>query len=245
MTTVQTVPAGADPTPVHPGAPRPRWTRGRVIALVIALLGLLSSAAMFLGAFILDAADNEHRDGLFYTSDRTTLETSGHALSIEDVDLDGLHGDWLLGDVRLRVASTDRDVPIFVGIAGTKDAEEYLGGVAHSTVDEISDPGTRYTDHPGGAPSVRPADADIWVAQSTGSENQDVTWSPQDGSWTVVVMNADGSGDVRVTGDVGATLPLIGSTIRGLEIGGLVAGIVGLGMVGWLGFRLARDPSRR
>jgi hypothetical protein len=244
MSTIQTAPAGADRSPVQPRTSQPRWTRGRLAALVVAVLGILSSAAMFVGALILDNADHEHRDGRYFTSDPTTLETSGHALSIEEVDLDGLHGDWLLGDVRLQVAPTDRDVPIFVGIATTRDAEKYLSGVAHSTVDEISDPRTRYTDHRGGAPSVRPADAGIWVAQSTGSGNQDVSWSPQDGSWTVVVMNADGSRDVRVTGDVGATLPLIGAMVRGLGVGGLVAGILGLGTASWLGISLGRSSSR-
>ena len=94
-------------------------------------------------------------------------------------------------------------MPVFVGIATRADADSYLKGVQHSVVTEIADSGTEYVAHAGGVPSTGPGDAGIWTAQTNGTGRQDLTSTPKDGSWAVVVMNADGTGPVHVKADVG------------------------------------------
>ena len=96
---------------------------------------------------------------------------------------------------------------IFVGIARADDVDEYLQGVERATLDEISDPATRYIDHSGGAPMSPPGDLDIWVAQSSGTGSRVVDWSVEPGRWTVVVMNEDGTAGVDVDADVGSSCP--------------------------------------
>jgi hypothetical protein len=47
-------------------------------------------------------------------------------------------------------------------------------------------------------------------------------WDPANGSWTVVVMNRDGSSGLDVTADLGATMPMLtGITIGSFAFGGL------------------------
>ena len=104
-------------------------------------------------------------------------------------------------------------------------------GRVPSRQETLPDPATDYAKHPGGAPSDRPADSDIWVAQAAGAGTQSLTWPLDEGSWTVVVMNADGSGDVDVNVDVGATAPIQPDVARWLQIGSIPLGVIGLILV--------------
>jgi hypothetical protein len=68
----------------------------------------------------------------------------------------------------------------------------------------------------------------------SGTGPQQLTWTPADGDWTVVVMNADGSAGVSVEASIGATVP----ALRGLAWGVLIAGVF-LTVVGLLVVALA------
>ena len=50
----------------------------------------------------------------------------------------------------------------------------------------------------GDARAPSPGTQDFWVASSTGSGPRTLEWDPTDGSWTVVVMNADGRAGIDV-----------------------------------------------
>jgi hypothetical protein len=188
------------------------------------LLGAVGSAAIAnrLGSF-----DDDRRDGDYLTTDTRHLETEGHALTIEDIDLEGLEGDWVLGDARLRATGAE-DASVFIGIADEDDVRKYLRGVEHSTVDDVDDAEADYTDHDGGAPTTDPGSLDIWVAQTSGTGTQSVDWTPKDGDWTAVIMNTDGSAGVDVRADVGATVPLLSHVTGGLWITAGVFALAGV-----------------
>ena len=108
---------------------------------------------------------------------------------------------------------------MFVGIAPQADVAEYLGGVEHSVVTEI-DRKPRYLERQGGPPAGPPAEQTFWVASATGAGEQTLEWEPEDGSWNVVVMNADGSRGVAADLSIGGELdPVIWIGI-GLLVGG-------------------------
>ena len=56
----------------------------------------------------------------------------------------------------------------------------------------------------------------------TGSGTQTLTWEVQDGSWTAVAMNANGSPQLTVNAQLGVEVP----ALTGIAIGFLVAGLV-------------------
>jgi hypothetical protein len=175
-------------------------------------------------------------DGFLMTPSQT-LSTTTYAISSEPLVLDsGSAGDVvpesLLGEVAVR-ADVRGAEPIFVGVATTQDAAAYLAGVEHTTLVDIEGIGDDrvpvYRDAPGDAPATSPGDSDIWVASATGTGEQELTWEPESGDWTVVVMNADASAGVEGDLSVGATVPVLGAIIAGLFITGgvlLVASIV-------------------
>jgi hypothetical protein len=75
---------------------------------------------------------------------------------------------------------------------------------------------------PGRAPELAPAQQGFWTVQSSGTGTRTLVWPVEEGSWTVVVMNADGSRGVDVRADVGAKAPALEWISLGLLAGGLV-----------------------
>lgn len=202
-----------EPTSVPPPPPAGSpsvWTPGRAIALAIGVLLVFVSLSFFGagGAALWAVTLRDH--GGFVTTDAHTFSTAGSALVTDPVELGSPGVEWLysgvvLGTVRIRVAPTSPDTTIFVGIARSGDVARYLAGVDQTT---ISDFWTgRQEQMTGNAPPTPPGDQHIWVASESGTGTQTLTWEPTNGSWTVVVMNADASPAVRVTADVGAELP--------------------------------------
>jgi hypothetical protein len=203
------LPPTATPPPPVPASVGRAWTAARITILVLTTLAFLGAAGMVASAAALDSFDEHHRQGGYLTTDATRVHTDGFAATVEEIDLDGLNGDWLLGSARLRATSPDPDRSVFVGIAPSDEAADYLRGVGYATVTELDDPRISYDEHTGGSPSVAPAKSNIWSAQSSGTGTQTVTWTPRSGEWTVVVMNSDGTSGIDVKADVGATVPAL------------------------------------
>jgi membrane protease YdiL (CAAX protease family) len=74
----------------------------------------------------------------------------------------------------------------------------------------------------GGRPQSSPGTKHFWVASATGRGAQTLKWDPANGSWTVVVMNADGRPGIEVGADLGARMP----AVLWIAIGLLVAGAI-------------------
>ena len=178
-------------------------------------------------------ADRVVRDDAGYLSSTTGLRTPAYALASESVVVHGEEdwgvAEWLFGDVRLR-ATTTGSAPVFIGVAATSDARDYLAGVGHTTVADFRGGTASYRMHAGGAPAQPPGDSDIWVAEASGSGTATVSWPMTDGDWTVVVMNADGSRDVDVQVEMGATMPFLDWLPEALLVTGAVLLLLGLAL---------------
>jgi hypothetical protein len=224
-------PAGPPAVP-PPGAwappPRSRTSPGRVVATVVGALLLLPALGLLGAGGVLLWADQGERsdDGYLYTAS-DGFASPGHALLSDRIDLDP-GADWVglssaLGTARVEVTAADPDVDVFVGIAPAADAQAYLGGVERTVVDDLG-LDTSAADQvllTGGAPSGPPVDQDFWTVEASGSGTQQLDWDPDDGSWTLVVMNADGSPGVAVDARIGATIPALTGLAWGLLGGGL------------------------
>ena len=221
------------PAPPGPSPLEGRRTRSRARAAVLALVFAagVTSAGLAATAGVVHHVDAEHRHGGYLTTDTAQVRSEGHAVVFEDVDLGGLSGAWLLGTVRVRATGTDPGSPAFIGVGTSADVQDYLRGTGYSTVSDIEDGEVTYTQHAGASPTLAPAGSDIWTAQAEGIGPQTVTWKPEGGPWSVVVMNQDASSGVEVDADVGATVPIVRRIVGGLLIGSVLSAAAALAVL--------------
>jgi hypothetical protein len=227
---------------------------GARIALIVtgAFAALFASLLLVLGAVAL-WGDSQKDERGYVTTDTHRFEAGTRALTSEnlDVDLDG--AEWVFdetdfGRVTLDVESR-AEKPVFVGIARTGDVSDYLRGVAHTEVSDVDYGGpfdddfdADYHDRIGRGRPAPPAKSDIWVASAQGSGRQTLDWDVEDGDWSVVVMNADGSRGVDADVSAGAKVPFLDELGWSLVGGGGFALVIGVGLM-VLGIRRPRNPS--
>lgn len=208
-------------------ATKPSLTGGRLAAVIAGGLILLLSAMSAVSGAGLSWASSKQDDAGYYTTDTERLAASTSAISTDDLDVDGVPG--ALGKVRINVAAVNGK-PLFAGIARTRDVDAYLRGTAHTTLTDIDvDPfDARYRDEPGTGQPARPQDQRFWVATSDGSRPLD--WKIKDGTYSVVLMNADGSPGVAARVSAGASLPWLDE----LELAAWIAAAAFLALGGGL-----------
>lgn len=163
------------------------------------VLAIAAAIALTLGAMALWGDSKTDSSG-YLSTNAERFTANGHAIATDDLDIDG--AGWLIdndvfGKIRLR-ADARGGKPVFVGIARSRDVDAYLRGTSYSELTDVDyspfDP--KYRDHTGArAPGV-PSEQGIWVASTHGPGTQTLDWQLEDGNWSVVVMNPDGSSGV-------------------------------------------------
>jgi hypothetical protein len=208
--TTPSLPAGGTPSP-QPTASR--WTTARIVSLVIGCVLTLVALGLAVPGVALLVADQTARDqDGFLMSAEQTLQTTTYAItSGEQLKIDApsdLAPAALLGDMKITATASD-DAAVFVGIGPTASVEAYVAGVQHATLIQVRNGDAVYRLTPGGAPSSLPQAEDFWTAQASGPGHQELTWTPRNGDWSVLVMNTDASKGVDVTATAGAEVPAL------------------------------------
>jgi hypothetical protein len=153
-----------------------------------------------------------------------------------------LYSPTLLDTVRIRVTPASPGAQLFMGIGPAADVDRYLAGVGHT---HISDFWTNSVEAiGGGTPGTPPGTQNFWVASATGPGAQTLVWDPTNGSWTVVVMNADGRPGIHVMADLGARVPALPWIAVGVLVAGTVFLIGGALLIAGAIRRSARQPAR-
>jgi hypothetical protein len=201
------------------------WTGGRIASLAIGSLLVLVSLGLLGGGGIALWAYLTQREAGYVTSGVHTFSTAGSALATEETQLGSAGVGWayspsVLGTVRIRVRPASSGPPLFVGIGRSSDVDRYLAGVEHTVISDFW--GDKVEPVSGGRPDSAPGTQPFWVASSTGPGARTLHWKPADGSWTVVVMNADGRPGVDIRADLGARMPALPWIALGLLVGGAV-----------------------
>ncbi len=202
--------------------------------------GLTAGGAIvaLLAAFVLAAAglaiwaDVDKRDGSGYLSTNAhRYMTSTRAISSDEVTIGTEIPKWLIGKVRLHASSGK---PVFVGIARKARVDAYLAGASYATARDLDlDPfKVTYVTHRGSASPAPPASQAFWSASAVGTGAADLTWKLRSGSWSIVVMNADGSPGVSADITAGAKVAwLLWTGIGTAVLGGLLLGAAVLMLV--------------
>jgi hypothetical protein len=193
-------------------------SRPAQIALIVtgAITGLLAAGLLAVGGVALWGDSEKDADG-YLSTESHRFAASTHALASEslDVDLDG--AEWLMdsedfGEVRLDVEPRS-DEPVFVGIAPTDQVSRYLSDVAHTSVSDVDSWPFEASDEERAVAGDRrpapPGQQSIWAASVQGADAQTLDWDVDEGDWSVVVMNADGSSGVDAEVKAGAKIPFL------------------------------------
>ena len=225
MTETHVAPTALSESEAASGARSSRWNGGRVTALVIGgLLVLVSLVLLGAGGTAL-WADRTQRDGGYATTDAHDFSSEGSALATEPTDLGSAGVGWLyspglLDKIRIRVTPTSSSSRLFVGIGRSSDVDRYLSGVGHTVISDF------WTDKVenvvGSGTPGPPVQQGFWSASTSGTGEQSLVWDPADGTWTVVVMNADGRAEVDVATDLGAKVPALPWIALGVLLTGAI-----------------------
>ena len=200
------------PAPPEAGPGRSRWSGGRIAAAVIGGVLVLISLALLGAGGTAVWADQTQRESGYVTTDVHHFSSEGSALATVSTELGSAGAGWLYGPglldkVRIRVTPTSPGRDVFVGIGPTTDVNRYLAGVSHTVVSEFWQ--DKVENVAGAKRASAPGGQGFWVASAAGPGPQSLVWNPTDGSWTVVVMNADGRPGIAVGADLGAKFPAL------------------------------------
>ena len=210
---------------------------GRIALIVTGAIAALVATALVAGGALALWGDSLKDDDGYLKTDTERFHAGTRALATDNLDVDLGDADFLaqsddLGKIKVSAESRDGK-PVFVGIARTSDVEKYLDGVPYTSVDdvEVSPFEADYTRHAGNRHPVAPEHAGIWVESSQGNDRQAIDWEVDDGDWSVVVMNADGSLGVNADVQAGADIPFLDELGWSAIGSGAFALIIGIGLI--------------
>ena len=217
---------------------------GRIVLLVFGVIFLLIAVGMLFGGGALVWADQTLKDSEgFLATDTVNLERSSYAITTHPADID-FRGWWPwgrgdFGTIKVEGSNYNPAQQIFIGIAEQSDVEDYLDNVEYDEIRDFKiyrpDPNetyeVEYTRHYGNAAPEAPTDQTFWVAEAYGSGTQTLEWELEEGTWVLVLMNADGSKGIDLSGVVGIKVPWIFGVGLGLLIGGIVLLIIAVVMI--------------
>jgi len=154
------------------------------------------------------------------------LDSTTSALVTDQGDIEA-SGARALADPSIELAVRGSDKPVFIGVGRADDVDRYLAG---APVERVTDFDVRpfemtTTVRDGTSPPGPPGDQDFWVARSVGATAASTSWTIDEGTYRIVVMNADGSSGIHAEGDFGLHIP----RVVGIGIAVLVGGLLLLG----------------
>jgi hypothetical protein len=210
---------------------------GRILLTAFGSVGALLALVLLVGAAALGIAHTQRDANGFFTTSTERHETTSHALTHEGVRIGDVSElpDWVddrFGAVRVRATSSDR-TPLFVGVARTAAVERYLAGVAHEQVTDF-ELGPRRTEtrfSGGDAPRNAPTEEAFWAASVSGIGTQTLDWELEKGTWSLVLMNADGSRAVAANVELGARIGLLSVVALILAVLGALIALASAAMI--------------
>lgn len=191
-----------------------------ILGIFGAVLGMLGLGVLGLGAVLFTLFGTDGQSSI--PIGRLSSE-AGRAVVVTDFQISSstpvpLNESWF--DLSIRVRGKDSH---FVGVAPKDEALTYLQGVPYNLVTDFDSSSGKInsTPIPGDAKPAAPESQSIWSDQRSG-DDVSVAWPVSDENTSLVVMNSDGSPDVRAGVDVLLTIAWAGAAAIGLVVTGLI-----------------------
>lgn len=224
---------------------------GRIVLTVAGALVALVGLGLLAGGGTLAWANSTQRDDRgFFTSDPSRFASGSFAITGGEVELTGGVPRRLSspGDLATFLATgvSASGKALFVGIGPASAVDGYLAGVAHDEIVDLDMDGWKgpvsvdYRLNAGAEHPGPPGAQSFWSARATGKKVL-LTWPVQEGTWTIVVMNADGSPGVAADLRLGVKVNFLGWVALGLLAGGGVL-LLGGALMMVFGLRHAGPP---
>jgi len=213
----------------------------KVIALVLGALLLIGGAVLAVGGIVLMAAFG--RDGTL-TSPSERLATPTTALVAALDDIEGTSGVAAgAGTPALRLSVTGSGSAVFVGVGPAAAVDRYLAGSRIDRVTDLEvDPfALKTVRQDGNATPGAPDSQTFWTARASGPVAS-LNWKITDGSYRLVVMNADARPGVQADGRFTLAIPHLFGIGLGILIGGLILCLIGALLL-VLGVRTRSRPA--
>jgi len=213
-------------------------TTGRILLLVFGVIILLGGIASLFGGGALMWANSALTDGEgFLTTSTVRLDQDSHAIITTPTDID-VSAAWLwtwsnLVIFKVEGSNDDPSKQIFIGIAEESSLNAYLSDVNYDEITEFHfyPYSVEYINHTGDSEPAAPTSQTFWAASAYGGGNQTLKWEPETGSYSLVLMNDDGSAGVDLSVVFGAKVPWVFGIGVGLLVTGVLSLVVGALMV--------------
>ncbi|HEU4320948.1 MAG TPA: hypothetical protein VFS66_12820 [Acidimicrobiia bacterium] len=203
------------------------------------VLGVLSTILFVIAACLLAATiflgwlhrTQTSPDG-FVTGPVVEMSTDGYAITSTDLDLGSFPDEWLpsavVGTFQVGARSAG-DSSLFLGVGPSSEVDQFLADVSHAEVTRFgSQSSLSYDEHAGSARPNPPSEVDFWVVNAEGPGQQTLDWEPEQGDWTLVVMNTDAAAGLDVSASIGAKTPWLPV---GIWVTGMLAVLIAIGAV--------------
>ncbi len=220
-------------TPAERLLPRQRSGGGLILAAVLGSVSAVLSLGALAGGTAALVYDQTQRDHAGYISTATSSYSTATYALVSNSYRAGTSSDLfvardMLGTVRIRAEGVR---PLFVGVARDSDVSAYLGSTRRAVGAGFDLRSSDFRVVGTGAPPATPTSQRFWAARAAGAGPLTLAWTPRNGNWRIVVMNADASAGVHTPLNVGARFPQLlwigigllgGAAIFGLIAGGLL-----------------------
>ncbi|MBN2027455.1 MAG: hypothetical protein JW854_11915 [Actinobacteria bacterium] len=210
---------------------------GRIVLIVFgAVLILGSLLAIAAGGGVLWASQY-HKDGRgFHVTDAMRIKSLAYAVTSDTIEIDRGASEalnWLgMDEIKVEVENEDPSLPVFIGIADSRDVDAYLSDVQHEEITslEVFNSSFDYERRPGTAQPEPPGTQVFWLEEAEGIGAQEIEFDLEEGEYTVVAMNADATEGIEMEAVFGikssGVIVLIGVGFLVLALVLLAGGIV-------------------
>lgn len=222
---------------------------GKIVILVVGIIFVVVAIGLIVvGGGVLWANGAFMDDEGYLTTKTIRIDKSSYAIVSEPTDIEV--GSWWVWDwsdlatFKIKGSNDDASKNIFIGVADESDLNSYFSDVSYDEVIhfDINPDRLDYRNHPGSSQPAAPITQSFWLESVNGPGTQVMEWEFQAGTWSLVLMNEDGSAGVNLSVILGVKIPWLFGTGIGLLIGGIVALLLGTFMI-VLAARRSRRPQ--
>ncbi len=193
---------------------------GKLIALIFGLFFLFIGIVITFSGVAVYAVSNVYTDnqGYFTSPEYHLTPENATAVVFSDINIniDNNAPQWIQTDlgkivqIRMQLSSSQ---DYFIGVGPTADVDSYLANVPYAKITDFNwNTGLQLSSiiNPSGTGNLTnnvPGSQTFWDANGTQSDI--LNWIPKQGSWTFVVMKANGASGVDVGIKAGAKVPIL------------------------------------